>query len=120
MKKFTVSEATMSLENGREYAQFFTNSKTNLNDFVQYILRTCSQTGDRLRVRGWYDGIGFTLEIFFPLKRDEDVRIMFDSDVHVNVDELTGDVFRAGKWYDIGYTSSQKENRNTTGFGSDL
>lgn len=122
MKKFTVSEATMLLENGNELNQVFNCSKAYLEDFVQYILSACRRSADkrRLRVRGWYDGVGFTLEIFFPLERDEDVRIMFDSDVHVNVDDCTGDVFYAGKWYDIGYTSVQKENRNTAGFGSAL
>ena len=112
----------MTLEKGNEIDQVFDCSNAYLEDFVQYLLGACRRSADkrRLRARGWYDGIGFTLEIFFPLKRDEDVRIMFDSDVHVNVDELTGDVFHAGKWYEIGYTSSQKENRNTAGFGSDL
>ncbi|WAX10815.1 hypothetical protein BV739P1_00016 [Phocaeicola phage BV739P1] len=122
MKKFTVSEAKMLLENGSEINQVFDCSNAYLEDFIQYLLGACRRSADkrRLRARGWYDGIGFTLEIFFPLKRDEDVQIKFDSDVHVNVDELTGDVFRAGKWYEMGYTSSQKENRNTAGFGSDL
>ena len=97
MKKFVVSEAEMTLENGSKLNQVFNRSDEYLDDFIQHILKTCSQRKDRerLRVIGWYDGIGLTLEIFFPLKRDEDVRIMFDSDVHVNVDDCTGDVFHA-------------------------
>lgn len=122
MKNFTVSEAKMRLENGNEINQVFNCSYFYLEDFVQYIFEVCSKSEGRkrLRVIGWYDGIGFILEVFFPLKRDEDVRIAFDSDVHVNVDEFTGGVFRAGKWYDIGYTSVQERDRNTAGFGSDL
>ena len=85
-------------------------------------MKTCNQTEDRniLRVRGWYDVAGFTLEIFFPLKTDADIQIMFDSDVHVNVDEFTGNVFHAVEAYEIGYIGAQKKNRNTAGFGSDL
>lgn len=122
MKKFTVSEAKMFLENGSELNQAFNCSDEYLEDFVQYILETCSQTKDRirLRVRGWYDAAGFTLEIFFPLETDDNVQIMFDSDIHVNVDEFTGRVFRAAGWYHIGCASTREKYRNTAGFGSDL
>ncbi|WAX10272.1 hypothetical protein BV57P1_00012 [Phocaeicola phage BV57P1] len=122
MKKFTVLEATMLLENGNEYAQFFTEPKTNLEDFIQHILKTCSQAKDRmrLRVRGWYDTVGFVLEIFFPLEADDDVQIVFDSDIHLDVNESTGQFFYAGKWYEIGFISARVKNRNTAGFGSDL
>lgn len=123
MKKFTVSEAKMLLKDGGELDQVFNcSSYVYLEDFVQYLLGTCVQTEGRvrLRVRGWYDGVGLTLEIFFPLKRDADVRITFDSDVHVNVDDCTGNVFYAGKWYDMGHIGTQVKNRNTAGFGSDL
>lgn len=122
MKKFTVSEAKMFLENGSKLNQVFSCSIAYLEDFVQGILETCNQTEDRdfLRVRGWYDVAGFTLEIYFPLEADADVQIMFDSDIHVNVDESTGNVFHANEWYEIGYTRAQVKNRNTAGFGSDL
>ena len=122
MKKFTVSEAKMFLENGSKLNQVFSCSIACLYDFVQDILETCNQTEDRdfLRVRGWYDVAGFVLEIYFPLETSADVQIMFDSDVHVNIDEFKGDVFHANEWYEIGYTSAQKKYRNTAGFGSDL
>ena len=120
MKKFTVSEAEMILENGSKVNQVFNRSDEYLEDFVQYILETCNQTEDRdfLIVKGRYDVAGFVLEIYFPLKAtDDDVQIMFDSDVHVNINGYTGDVFRDGRWYGIG---AQLKNRNTAGFGSDL
>ena len=122
MKKFTVSEATMLLENGNEVNQVFDCSNAYLEDFVQYLLGACrrSESNARLRARGWYDGIGFVLEIFFPLETDDDVQIMFDSDVHLNVNESTGDVFYAGKWYEIGFISARGMGRKTAGFGSDL
>ena len=122
MKKFTVSEATMLLENGNEFAQFFTKPKTNLDDFIQYVLDVCAKTEHRirLRARGWYDCVGFVLEIFFPLEKDDDVQIIFDSDIHLDVNETTGQFFYAGKWYEIGFISAQVKNRNTAGFGSDL
>lgn len=122
MKKFTISEATMLLENGSEINQVFSYSSAYLEDFVQYILETCSRAKnrERLRVRGWYDAAGFVLDIFFPLEADDDVQIMFDSDVHVNIDDCTGDVFHANEWYEIGYIGAQVKNRNTAGFGSDL
>ncbi|WAX10347.1 hypothetical protein BV57P2_00039 [Phocaeicola phage BV57P2] len=122
MKKFTVSEAKMFLENGSKLNQVFNCSDEYLEDFVQYILEVCSRSKNRekLVVRGWYDVAGFVLEIFFSLKGDEDVRIMFDSDIHLNVNESTGDVFYAGKWYEIGFISARAKNRNTAGFGSDL
>jgi hypothetical protein len=123
MKKFIVSEATMLLENGNESVQVFNcSSYAYLEDFVQYILETCSKAENRvrLRVRGWYDGVGFVLEIYFPLEANNDVQIKFDSDTHVNVDESMGDVFRTGEWYKIGYMGGQVKNRNAAGFGSDL
>ena len=122
MKKFTVSEAKMILENGSELNQVFNCSKAYLEDFVQYVLETCSQTKDRdiLRVRGWYDVAGFVLEIYFPMETDADVQILFDSDVHVDVDEAAGRVFRANEWYEIGHTSDRKKDRKPAGFGSDL
>ena len=122
MKKFTVSEAKMLLENGNEVDQFFDCSNAYLEDFVQYLLETCYRTKDsiRLRVKGWYGGVGFVLEIFFPLETDDDVQIVFDSDVCVDVDGCTERVFSADEWYGIGYTSARKEDRNTAGFGSDL
>ena len=122
MKKFTVSEAKMLLENGNEVDQFFDCSNAHLEDFVQYLLKTCSQAKYcvRLRVRGWYDGVGFVLEIFFPLETDDDVQIIFDSDVRLYENGRTERNFSAGGWYDIGYTSAQLKNRNTAGFGSDL
>ena len=122
MKKFTVSEAKMLLENGKEVDQFFECSNAYLEDFVQYLLGTCCRTKDstRLRVRGWYGGVGFVLEIFFPLETDDDVQIVFDSDVCVDVDDCTERNFSAGCWYEIGYTSVRSKNRNTAGFGSDL
>lgn len=122
MKKFTVSEAKMFLENGNEFAQFFTKPKTNLEDFIQYILRACCTSGNRarLRVRGWYDTVGFVLEIFFPLETDDDVQIIFDSDVRVDVDDCIERSFSAGRWYDIGYTCARERDRSTAGFGSGL
>lgn len=122
MKKFTVTEAEMLLENGDKLDQVFNYSSVYLDDFVQYILETCSQAKNRdvLSVNGWYDMAGFVLEIFFPLETDSDVQIMFGSDVRVNVDDCTERVFHANEWYEIGYTSAQKKNRNTAGFGSDL
>ena len=122
MKKFTVSEAKMSLENGNAVVQFFSFSTVYLKDFVQRLLRTCSKSKDRemLRVRGWYGTVDFALEIFFPLEKDDDVQIVFDSDVCVDVDDCTERNFSANRWYDIGYASVRMENRNTAGFGSDL
>ena len=122
MKKFTVSDATMLLENGSEIYQVFSCSKAYLRDFVQCLLGVCRRSDDRvrLRVRGWYDTVGFVLEIFFPLETDDDVQIIFDSDVCVYVDGCAERNFSAGGWYDIGYTSAQLKNRNTAGFGSDL
>ena len=122
MKKFTVSDATMLLENGSEIYQVFSCSKAYLRDFVQCLLGVCRRSDDRvrLRVRGWYNEVGFALEIFFPLETDDDVQIVFDSDVRVDVDDCTERNFSAGGWYDIGYTSAQLKNRNTAGFGSDL
>lgn len=122
MKKFTVSEATMLLENGNEVDQVFDCSNAYLEDFVQYILGACRRSADkrRLRVRGWYDVAGFVLEIYFPIEGDADVQIMFDSDIHVNVDESTGNVFHANEWHEIGHTRVREKNRNTAGFGSDL
>lgn len=122
MKKFTVSEAKMFLENGNEFAQFFTKPTANLEDFIQHILKTCSQAKDRtrLRVRGWYDRVGFVLEIFFPLEKDIDVQIIFDSDVCVDVTDCTECDFRASTWYEIGHMTVREKNRNTAGFGSDL
>lgn len=122
MKKFTVSEAKMFLENGSKINQVFNCSDEYLEDFVQYILDTCSQRKDRdiLRVRGWYEVVGFVLEIYFPLEADADIQIMFDGDVRVGVDESAERVFRDGRWYEIGYKSTQEKNRSTAGFGSDL
>ena len=122
MKKFTVTAAEMLLENGSKLDQVFSCSYEYLEDFVQDILETCNQTEDRDRliVRGWYDEAGFVLEIYFPLETSADVQIIFDSDIHVNVDESTGQVFHTNEWYEIGYTSAQKKYRNTAGFGSDL
>ena len=122
MKKFTVSEAKMLLENGDKLNQVFNRSDEYLDDFIQHILKTCSQAKDRvrLRVRGWYDGVGFVLEIFFPLETDDDVQIIFDSDVCVDVDDCTERNFRANGWYEIGYASVRMEYRNTAGFGSGL
>lgn len=122
MKKFTVSEAKMLLENGNEVDQFFNCTSACLEDFVQYLLGTRSKSKDsaRLRVKGWYGGAGFVLEIFFPLETDDGVQIVFDSDVWVDVDDCTERTFSAGRWYDIGYTRVRSKNRNTAGFGSDL
>ena len=122
MKKFTVSEAKMFLENEGKINQVFNYSDEYLEGFVQYILETCSQRKDRdiLRVRGWYEVVGFVLEIYFPLETDADIQIMFDGDVRVSVDESTERVFRDGHWYEIGYKSTQEKNRSTAGFGSDL
>lgn len=122
MKKFTASEAKMFLEDGSELNQVFSCSIAYLEDFVQDFLETCSQTKDRdiLRVRGWYDTVGFVLEIFFPMETDADVQIMFDSDVRVNVNEFTEQGFNANEWYEIGYTSARKKDRKPAGFGSDL
>ena len=121
MKKFTVSEATMLLENGNDVYQIFSCSKAYLRDFVQYLLGACRRSDDRirLRVRGWYDGVGFVLEIFFPLEKDDDVQIVFDSDVCVYVDDCTERNFSANRWYEIGYASVRMEYRKTAGFGSD-
>lgn len=122
MKKFTVSEAKMLLNDGGEINQVFYCSDEYLEDFVQYILETCSQGEDRdiLSVRGWYDTVGFFLEIFFPLGADGDVQIKFDSDVCVDVDDCIERNFSAAEWYGIGYTSAPKADRATAGFGSDL
>ena len=122
MKKFTVSEATMLLENGVKVDQVFNGSSIYLADFVQRILNVCSQAKDRVRLRviGWYDGVDFVLEIFFPLETDDDVQIIFYSDVCVNVDDCTERNFRGGEWYAIGYTSAREKERKTAGFGSDL
>ncbi|WAX06247.1 hypothetical protein BD166P1_00005 [OM05-12 phage BD166P1] len=122
MKKFTVSEATMLLENGSKLNQVFSCSIAYLDDFVQDILETCNRSKDRirLRVKGWYNEVGFVLEIIFPLETDDDVQIIFDSDVCVDVDDCIERNFSANRWYGIGYTSAQLKNRNTAGFGSDL
>ena len=122
MKGFTVSEAKILLENGSELYQIFSCSKAYLRDFVQYLLGACRRSDDRirLRVRGWYDGVGFVLEIFFPLETDDDVQIIFDSDVCVYVDGCTERNFNAGGWYGIGYESAQLKNGNTAEFGSGL
>ena len=122
MKKFTVSEATMLLESGNEFNQVFNRSNAYLECFVQYLLKTCNQRKDRvrLRVRGWYDTVGFVLEIFFPLEKDDDVQIVFNSDVCVDVDDCTERNFRANGWYEIGYESVRMKDRKTAGFGSDL
>lgn len=122
MKKFVVSEAKMLLENGNEVNQVFNCTSACLEDFVQYLLGTCSKSKDsiRLRVRGWYGTVGFVLEIFFPLETDDDVQIVFDSDVCVDVDDCTERNFRANDWYGIGYASVRTEDRKPAGFGSDL
>ena len=122
MKKFTVSEAKMLLKNGKELDQVFNFSNDYLEDFVQCLLGTCSSSKgrERLRVRGWYGGVGFVLEIFFPLEKDDDVQIVFDSDVCVDVDDCTERNFRANRWYEIGYESVRMKDRKTAGFGSDL
>lgn len=122
MEKFTVAEAKMFLENGSKLNQVFSCSIAYLEDFVQDILETCNQTKDRdfLRVRGWYDTVGFVLEIFFPLETNSDVQIMFDNDVHLNVNESTGQFFYAGRWYEIGFISARVKDRKMVGFGSDL
>lgn len=122
MKKFTVSEAKMLLKNGKELDQVFNCSKTYLRDFIRYLLWACSRTDDRirLRVRGRYGTVGLVLEIFFPLKTDADIQIVFDSDICVAVDDCTERNFRANRWYDIGYTSVRTEDRKPAGFGSDL
>ncbi|WAX10985.1 hypothetical protein BV741P4_00038 [Phocaeicola phage BV741P4] len=123
MKEFTVSEAKMLLESGNEFNQVFNRSNAYLECFVQYLLKTCNQRRDRvrLRVRGLYNNnVGFVLEIFFPLETDDDVQIIFDSDVCVDVNESTGQFFYADKWHEIGFISARDKNRNTAGFGSDL
>lgn len=122
MEKFTVSEAEMTLENGDKLDQVFNYSSAYLEDFVQHVLETCSQTKarDRLVVRGWYDVVGFVLDIFFPLETDDDVQIKFDSKVRVNVDDCTERDFHANRWYDIGYTSARKKDRKPAGFRSDM
>lgn len=122
MKKFTVSEAKMLLENGSEISQVFSYSSIYLDCFVQYLLKECFQRRDRIRLRviGWYDGVGLTLEIFFPSETDADVRIMFDSDVWAEVTDRTERSFRANEWCEIGYTSARRKDRNTAGFGSEL
>ena len=122
MKKFAVSEAEMTLENGDKLDQVFNYSSAYLEDFVQHVLETCRQEKDRdiLRVRGWYNVAGFVLEIYFPTEEDADVQIMFGSDVRVSVDEFTEQGFSANRWYDISYIGAQVKNRNTAGFGSDL
>lgn len=122
MKKFTVSEAEMTLENGYKLDQVFYFSDEYLEDFLQDILENCRQAEDRdiLRVRGWYGVVSFVLEIYFPLKTDADVQIVFDGDVHVAVDESIERAFRANERYEIGYASAQVKSRNTAGFGSDL
>lgn len=122
MKKFTVSDATMLLENGSEVYQVLGCSKAYLRDFVQYLLGACRRSDDRVRlkVRGLYDGVGFVLEIFFRLETDDDVQIVFDSDVCVYVDDCTERNFRADRCYEIGYASVRMEDRKTAGFGSDL
>ena len=51
MKKFTVSEATMLLENGSKLDQVFSYNIAYLEDFVQDILETCNQTEDSIRLR---------------------------------------------------------------------
>ena len=123
MKKFTVSEAKMLLESGNEFNQVFNRSSAYLECFVQYLLKTCNQRKDRvrLRVRGLYNNnVGFVLEIFFPLEADDDVQIIFDSDVCVDVDEFTERDFCANVWYEIGFASVRGMGRKTAGFGSDL
>ncbi|WAX10557.1 hypothetical protein BV283P2_00051 [Phocaeicola phage BV283P2] len=123
MKEFTVSEAKMLLESGNEFNQIFNRSSAYLESFVQYLLKTCNQRRDRvrLRVRGLYNNsVGFVLEIFFPLEADDDVQIIFDSDVCVDVDDCLERDFCASKWHEIGYESVREKSRNTAGFGSDL
>ena len=122
MKKFTVSEATMLLENGSKLNQVFNCSDEYLDDFIQYLLKTCSQNKNRvrLRARGLYDNVGFVLEIDFPLEKDDDVQIIFDSDVCVDVDDCTERNFSANVWYEIGHMTVREKNRNMAGFGSDL
>ena len=119
MKKFTVTEAEMLLENGDKLNQVFNRSDEYLDDFIQHILKTCSQRKDRdiLRVRGWYNEVGFVLEIYFPL---EHVQIKFDSGVCVDVDDCIERDFCAGGWYEIGYTSARVEDRKPVGLGGDL
>lgn len=122
MKKFAVSEASMLLENGYKSSQVFSNEQTYLEDLVRYILRVCyhDKSRVRLRVGGLYGSVGFVLDIFFPLETDDDVQIIFDSDVCVDVDDYTERDFRANVWYGIGFTSVREKNRNTAGFGGDL
>lgn len=122
MKKFTVSEAKMLLEKGNDVVQVFSYSEVYLRVFIQYLWGTCIRRkySIRLRVRGWYGTVGFVLEIFFPLEKDDDVQIVFDSDVCVDVDDCTERNFRANRWYEIGYASVRIEYRKTAGFGSDL
>lgn len=122
MKKFTVSEAKMLLESGGKLNQVFNCSTAYLEDFVQYVLETCSQSKYRLglTVRGWYDTVGFVLEIYFPMETDADVQIIFDSDVRVDVNEFTEQGFNANEWHKIGYTSARKKDRKPAGFGSEL
>ncbi len=122
MKKFTVSEAKMLLENGKELDQVFSCSIAYLEDFIQDILETCSQTEDRvrLRVRGLYDTVDFVLEIYFPFELNEDMQIKFYSDVCVDVDDCTERDFCANTWYEIGFASVRRIGRKTAGFGSDL
>ena len=122
MKKFTVSKATMLLENGDKLDQVFSKEQTNLEDLVQYILRTCNQSKNRvrLRARGLYDNVGFVLEIDFPLELNEDMQIIFDSDVCVDTGDYAEHDFCANVWYEIGFASARLKNRNTAGFGSDL
>ncbi len=122
MKKFTVSEASMLLENGDKLNQVFSKEQTNLEDLVHYILRACYQNKNRvrLRVRGLYDNVGFVLEIDFPLELNEDMQIIFDSDVCVDTGDYTERDFCANTWYEIGFASVRGVGRNTAGFGSDL
>ncbi|WAX10695.1 hypothetical protein BV674P5_00038 [Phocaeicola phage BV674P5] len=123
MKEFTVSEAKMLLESGNEFNQVFNRSSAYLESFVQYLLKTCNQRKDRvrLRVRGLYNNnVGFVLEIFFPLETDDDVQIIFDNDVCVDVDDCIERDFCANAWYEIGHMTVREKNRNTAGFGSDL
>lgn len=122
MKKFTVSEAEMLFNNETKLNQVFSCNTAYLEDFVQYILETCSKGENRarLRVRGWYDSVGFVLEIFFPLKTDNDVQMRFDRGVCAVVTECTECDFRANEWYEIGHMTVREKSRNTAGFGSDL
>ena len=122
MKKFTVSEASMLLENGDKLNQVFNKEQTNLEDLVHYILRACNQNKNRvrLRVRGLYDNVGFVLEIDFPLELNEDMQIIFDSDVCVDTGDYTERDFCANTWYEIGFASVREVGRKTAGFGSDL